>query len=130
MARMGPLAAIDAMASWSTADRLWQAMAARVDGLDPLPRMGVRCGLYPAATAVNIGVQVLADATARDQAHQWVDASAAALAPLPVIPYRWGRVWAPYKRAALDAGYAAGMAALKAWADPHGVLPSGSGVFP
>jgi len=96
-----------------------------------LPWINRRRALYFAPDFVNFGLHWSLDPARSDDpsALAFIQAGAAALAGLPLIPYRFGRVWAAALGDRLDPGYHAMMLELQRACDPDGILNPGVSIF-
>jgi FAD/FMN-containing dehydrogenase len=96
-----------------------------------LPWINLRRALYFAPDFVNFGLHWSLDPARSDDEHAlaFVLAGARALAELPVIPYRFGRVWGSALGERLDPGYRTWMHELRRVCDPDGILNPGVSLF-
>lgn len=96
-----------------------------------LPWINLRRALYFTPDFVNFGLHWSLDAARSDDASalRFIEAGAVALAGLPLIPYRFGRVWSAALGDRLDSGYHALMLELQRVCDPDGILNPGVSIF-
>ncbi len=90
-----------------------------------------RRALYFTPDFVNFGLHGSLDlATSTDaQVQAFLRDGTTSLARLPLIPYRFGRVWGPALASRLDPGYHAMMRSLRETCDPAGILNPGVSIF-
>lgn len=92
----------------------------------------LRGALYFAPGFVNLGQHFVFQGTSDDavrEAHELIEWAIGRLAPLRVIPYRWGRAWGPALGHKLDPVYRALVHDLKRRCDPDGILHPGASLF-
>ena len=95
------------------------------------PTLNLRRALYFAPDFVNFGLHLSLDATKTTDAdaRALMATGIEALSSLPIVPYRWGRIWGETLTPRLDPGYRACMLALKRCLDPDGILNPGVSFF-
>jgi hypothetical protein len=112
-------------ACFDTAERI------RLDAVGIPGFRAMRSAAYFTPEFVNLGLHVdvnrAPDCLAA--AHAFVERAMAGLAPLRVVPYRWGRLWHAALTPKLDPVYRALMRDLKHRWDPDGVLHPGASIF-
>ncbi len=129
--RAGRLSAVDINLSYRATPRALEISDALRAEAAAAPCLNLRRALYFAPGYVNLGLHFSLDAAATSDAdaRALIERGASALAELPILPYRFGRVWGAALGPRLDPGYRALMLALKRSVDPANILNPGVSIF-
>lgn len=133
-ARMGRghFVGVDVVAPYGELEACWEVAEEVVARARQRPSRSLRSALYFAPGFVNLGLHFVFEGTsdaAVREAHGLIEWAIARLAPLRVIPYRWGRAWGPALGPKLDPVYRALVHDLKRRCDPDGILHPGASLF-
>lgn len=88
--------------------------------------------LYVSPTSMNVGVHLFwpdVDPPSVGRAHAFIGSAVERLAPLKVVPYRWGRLWGGALAHRLDPVSRDVLDRLKRVTDPDGILHPGASCF-
>jgi FAD/FMN-containing dehydrogenase len=127
--RAGRFCGVDAIVPYSSAAAALAATQSVMARARAVSHLDARRALYFAPDYVNLGLHWMLDGDI-DQAtvDRIVEVGIEDLAALPVIPYRWGRVWSVMSDK-LDPGYRDAIRAVKRTFDPDDIMNPGVSVF-
>lgn len=128
----GHLVGVDVNLPYDAAARCFDAADAILDDAATLPNFSRRLGVYYAPDFINLGMHIVFQTEGPGYAPGGMEVGARGMerfAELPVIPYRWGRLWGAAMGHRVDPTYLDLMRSLKATLDPDGILHPGANLW-